>query len=214
MSDKSTGGVRRSNGDGMRAEGSGRNTGSPRSWGLTASTGAPRGADRASADGGEARSSDEAVNHRGAKGPQFQGSVSSGKGAEIGASLYLRTNSRSCKQRCMPKRRGIRPTGSTRCMTNSIARMCWRRHGGDAVPTAVRLAWTASAFEQIEQRGVSEWLEERAQTLRTKTYRPLAVRRVYIPETQRKAETAGYTVHPGSSDPDGGGSDIGADLRG
>ena len=33
------------------------------------------------------RSSDKAVNHRGAKGPQFQGSVSSGKGAEIGASL-------------------------------------------------------------------------------------------------------------------------------
>ena len=86
-SDKRTGGVRRSNEDGMRAGESQRNTGSPPRCGQVAATGTPRGAGRAVADGGEARSSEEAGNDRRAKEPQFQGSVSRREGAEIGASL-------------------------------------------------------------------------------------------------------------------------------
>ena len=86
-SDKSTGGVRRSSGDGMRAGQSQRNTGSPPRWSQTVPTGTPRGSGRAAADGGEARSSEEAGNHRRAKEPPFQGSVSRSNGAEIGASL-------------------------------------------------------------------------------------------------------------------------------
>jgi len=85
--DKCTGGVRRSNGEGMRAGESQRNTGSPPRWNQTVPTGTPRGADRAGADGGEARSSEEAGHDRRAKEPQFQGSVSRSNGAEIGASL-------------------------------------------------------------------------------------------------------------------------------
>ena len=87
MSDKRTGEVRRSRGDGMRAEEAQRNTGSPPRWGQAVSTGTPRGADRAGADDGEARSSEEAGNDRRAKEPQFQGSVSRSERAEIGASL-------------------------------------------------------------------------------------------------------------------------------
>ena len=86
-SGKCTGGVRRSSGDGMRARESQRNTGSPPRWGQVAATGTPRGADRAGADGGEARSSEEAGNDRRAKGPQFQGNVNGNEEAEIGASL-------------------------------------------------------------------------------------------------------------------------------
>ena len=87
LSDKGTGGVRRSSGDGMCAEETQRNTGSPPRWSDQAPTGTPRGAGRAVADDGEARSSEEAGNDRRAKEPQFQGSVSSSNGAEIGASL-------------------------------------------------------------------------------------------------------------------------------
>jgi len=86
-SDKSTGGVRRSSGDGMRAGEFQRNMGSPPRWDQVAPTGTPRRADRAGADGGEARSSEEAGNDRRAKEPQFQGNVSRSNGAEFGASL-------------------------------------------------------------------------------------------------------------------------------
>jgi hypothetical protein len=60
MSGKSTGGVRRSSGDGMRAGESQRNTGSPPRWGQVAATGTPRGAGRAAGGGGGVRSSEEA----------------------------------------------------------------------------------------------------------------------------------------------------------
>jgi len=47
---KSTGGIRRSSDDGMRAGESQRNTGIPSRWGQVASTGSPRGSGRAVAD--------------------------------------------------------------------------------------------------------------------------------------------------------------------
>ena len=79
--------VRRGSGDGMGAEESRRNTGSPRKQSNKAQRGIPRGTGLACVGGGEARSSEDTRNERRAKGPQFQGNATSGARAEIGASL-------------------------------------------------------------------------------------------------------------------------------
>jgi RNA-directed DNA polymerase len=66
----------------------------------------------------------------------------------------------------------------------AFAYECCRANGGAAGVDGQR-------FEDIETYGVERWLDELAQELKSRTYQPLPVRRVYIPKPDGKQRPLG-----------------------
>ena len=66
----------------------------------------------------------------------------------------------------------------------AFAYQCCKANGGAA-------GVDSQTFEDIEAYGVERWLDELAQELESRTYRPLPVRRVYIPKPDGKQRPLG-----------------------
>ena len=66
----------------------------------------------------------------------------------------------------------------------AFAYECCKANGGAA-------GVDGQKFEDIESQGVERWLDELAQELKSRTYQPLPVRRVYIPKPDGKQRPLG-----------------------
>ena len=184
-------GVRRSSDEGMNTEEIRRNTGDPNSWGGNDPTQAPRGDEAMRAGVGEVHSSKEPSNERGAKGPQFQGNVTSSKRAEIGASLPPQIKLWELQEALHAKAKG-NPSYRFYALYDKIYRAdvlaeAWRRSRANAGASGV----DGVEFEHIEREGVDQWLGQLAQELKAKRYEPGAVRRVMIPKANGKQRPLG-----------------------
>ena len=168
-----------------------RNTGDPPSRGGNDPTQAPRGDEAVRAGVGEVHSSEEPSNDRGAKGPQFQGNVTSGKRAEIGNSLPPQIKLWELQEALHAKAKG-NPSYRFYALYDKIYRAdvlaeAWRRSRANGGASGV----DGVEFEQIEREGVEQWLGQLAQELKEKRYEPGAVRRVMIPKANGKQRPLG-----------------------
>jgi RNA-directed DNA polymerase len=130
-------------------------------------------------------------NAGGGKGPQFQVNVRGGQSQEIGVSLVPPQKVRKLQATLHAKAKRA-PNYRFYALYDKLYRddvlghayRCCKANGGAA-------GVDGQTFADIEAYGLSRWLGELAEELRNKTYRPEAVRRVYIPKPDGKQRPLG-----------------------
>ena len=121
-------------------------------------------------------------NAGGGKGPWFKSNARRSKEPEIGVSLITPESVWQLQEALRAKAKR-EPACRFHSLYDKLYRKdvllhawrCCRANGGAPGVDGV-------TFQQIEQGGVNGWLEELAKELQGKTYRPQAVRRVWIPK--------------------------------
>jgi len=130
-------------------------------------------------------------NSGGGKGPQLKGNARSDK--DRGLTMSLSTPASVQKlQTALHAKAKESPSFRFYALYDKVYRKdvlafayeCCQANGGAAGVDDQR-------FEDIEAYGVERWLDELAQELKNRTYRPLPVRRVYIPKPDGKQRPLG-----------------------
>lgn len=127
---KGTKWVCRGSGDGMCVKETRRNTGSPSSQVKQLQTGTPRGSGRADMSGGQARSSEEAVNTRRAKGHEFKGNDQR-RGKQVIGRGQLTPRRVWELQRSLHAKVGMSPLARKPDAGNLLVRICGERGGNE-----------------------------------------------------------------------------------
>jgi group II intron reverse transcriptase/maturase len=130
-------------------------------------------------------------NAGGGKGPWFKSDARRSQGKEIGVSLTTPESVWELQQALQAKAKR-EPACRFHGLYDKLYRKdvlwhawrCCRSNGG--APGV-----DGTSFEQIERSGVDGWLEELTKELQEKTYRPQAVRRVWIPKPGGKQRPLG-----------------------
>ena len=130
-------------------------------------------------------------NAGGGKGPWFKDNGRSGDSREIGVSLIPPTKVGKLQETLHAKAKST-PTYRFYALYDKVYRadvlwhayQCCKANDGTA-------GVDGQTFEDIEAYGALKWQGELAEDLRKKTYRPQAVRRVYIPKADGKQRPLG-----------------------
>lgn len=116
------------------------------------------------------------------RGPGWEADVRRGKGPEIGVSLTTPVRVQALQTALRAKAKGS-PTARFHALYDKVFRadvlahayaLCRANGGAPGVD--------GQTFEGIEASGLGPWVDELAQRLRSKRYRPQPVRRVFIPK--------------------------------
>ena len=130
-------------------------------------------------------------NAGGGKGPLFKVNVRSSESREIGVSLTPPAKVQKLQETLHAKAKRA-PTYRFYALYDKVYRFdvlcyayacCFENHGAAGVD--------GQTFEDIREYGPLKWVGELAEELREKTYRPQAVRRVYIPKPDGKQRPLG-----------------------
>jgi RNA-directed DNA polymerase len=130
-------------------------------------------------------------NAGGGKGPQFQVNVRSGESREIGVSLPPPDKVRQLQETLHAKAKRA-PTYRFYALYDKLYRPDVLRHAYErCLDNQGAPGVDGQTFADIAQYGLERWLGELTEALRQKTYRPQAVRRVYIPKPDGKQRPLG-----------------------